>query len=428
VNLVWTPRRKETIFLPESRVLVVAPEPFYEDRGTPIAVSQLLRALSQLSYEVDVLTYPIGRSLEIPRVRYFRGANPLGLRRVPVGFSFRKLVLDATLIPELVRRLSSGTYRCIHALEESAFLAVVLGRRFGVPVIYDMQSSLPEQLAARLMFRVPPVPALLRWMERWLLRRADSVVSSAGLAERVRAVAPGVRLREWEYAGSLPPVPAAEGAALRRELGIGAVQPLVVYCGTFEPYQGLPELLAAIPLVRAEVPDAAFVLVGAAEAGDDTVSRGGSRAHAELVRQGALRVVRRQPRERIPRFLAMADVVVSPRAYGDNLPLKVFDYLTAGKAIVATDIPAHRSILDEETAVLTGLGSAEIARGIVRLLRDPELAARLGAAGRAFAEQRLGWFSFVRSVSELYGELNGGHAGVGGLGGIGGNGNGSHGH
>jgi glycosyltransferase involved in cell wall biosynthesis len=383
-------------------VLVVAPEPFYEDRGTPIAVCQLLKALSQLSYQVDVLTYPLGQTIEIPHVRYFRSSNPLRLRRVPIGFSLRKLVLDATLVSELMRRLTTGAYQCIHAVEEAAFPAAVLGRRFRVPVIYDMQSSLPEQLAGRLAFGNPPAQWVLRWMERWLLHQVDSVVSSAGLAKRVRAMAPTARLREWQYSGTLPAAGPEEGAALRRDLRIADGRPVVLYCGTFEPYQGLPELLAAIPHVLAEAPEAAFVLVGASESGGTTVERG----HADLVRRGTLRVVKRQPREKIPAFLALADVVVSPRAYGDNLPLKVFDYLSAGKPIVATDIAAHRTVLTEERALLTGPWSPDIARGIVRLLRDPELARRIGAAGRAYAEEKLGWFSFVRAVGELYSEIH----------------------
>ena len=363
---------------------------------------QLLQALSQLAFEVDVLTYPIGESIEIPRVRYFRALNPLRLRRVPVGFSASKLALDVTLVAELVRRLSTRVYRCIHAVEEAAFPAVVLGRRFGVPVIYDMQSSLPEQLARRFPFRGARAQRALCRMEGWLLRQADSVVSSSGLAPRVRELAPTARLREWEYSGTLPQASPEEAVALRRSLGVPDGRPVVLYSGTFEPYQGLPELLAAIPGVRAEVPGAVFVLVGALESDGTTVMRG----HAGLVREGALRVVKRQPRERIPAFLAMADVLVSPRAYGDNLPLKIFDYLAAGRPIVATDIPAHRAALDEERAVLTGSAAPDLARGIVTLLRDPGLAARLAAAGRAHAEERLGWFSFVRSVGELYRELD----------------------
>ncbi|HWN45397.1 MAG TPA: glycosyltransferase family 4 protein [Thermoanaerobaculia bacterium] len=392
-----------------SRVLVVAPEPFYEDRGTPIAVCQLLRALSQLSYEVDLLTYPVGRDVEIPGVRCLRTSNPLGIRRVPIGFSLRKVMFDVLLLPELARRLATRQYVCVHAVEESAFLAVLLGRHFDVPVIYDMQSSLPEQLAQHMAFRLPFMQAALRGCERWLLRRADSVVSSSGLARLVREQVPKARLREWEYSSPLPLAGPAEAAALRENLRIGPERPVVLYSGTFESYQGLPELMAAIPHVLAEVPEATFVLVGATEpsgGGGTSVERG----HAALVRAGSLRVVKRQPREAIPAYLAMADVVVSPRAYGDNLPLKVFDYMAAGKPIVATDIAAHRSILSEERALMTGIWSPDLARGIVRLLRDRELATRLGAAAQAYSKERFGWFSFVRSVSELYREVDGARA------------------
>jgi glycosyltransferase involved in cell wall biosynthesis len=366
-------------------------------------VRQLLQALSQLFYDVDMLTFPVGRTVEIPRVRYVRAANPFRVRRVPVGFSIAKLLLDFTLTSQLARLLSRGGYSCIHAVEEAAFPAVLLGHHFRVPVIYDMQSSLPEQMAKHLAFRSAPMQAALCRAERWLLRNVDSVVSSTGLAQHVRKMAPTARLREWQYAAMLPAASQEETEALRRDLGIQPGRPVVLYSGTFETYQGLPELLAAIPHVRDAAPNATFVLVGADEAGGTTVERG----HADLVREGALRVVRRQPRERIPAFLALADVVVSPRAYGDNLPLKIFDYLSAGKPIVATDIPAHREVLDESRALLTRPWSPEIASAVVRLLRDRELAASLGNAGRAYAEARFGWFEFVRSVDELYREVNG---------------------
>lgn len=344
----------------------------------------------------------MGQTIEIPGVQYFRVPNPLRVQQVPVGLSLRKLVLDAALVPELIRRLASGVYRCVHAVEEAAFPAVVFARRFRVPVIYDMQSSLPEQLARHVAFRSRPAQVLLRQAERWVIERADSVVSSAGLAGRVRALVPSARIREWKFASTLPMASPEEVRALRADLGIPTGRPIVLYCGTFESYQGLPELLTAIPLVRAEVPDAVFVLVGAEDSGGGTSIQ---RTHVELIRSGALRVVKRQPRERVPLFLALANVLVSPRAFGDNLPLKVFDYLAAGKPIVATDIPAHRSILDESRALLTPAWSPDLARGIVKVLQEPGLAARLAHSAQAYAEEKFGWFQFVYAVGELYREM-----------------------
>ena len=80
------------------RVLVLAPEPFYEDRGTPIAVQQVLIGLSHLGYEVDVVTYPIGRDLQMEGVKIFRAANVLKIRSVPIGIFLRKMAVDLGMV------------------------------------------------------------------------------------------------------------------------------------------------------------------------------------------------------------------------------------------------------------------------------------------------------------------------------------------
>ncbi|HEY8468964.1 MAG TPA: glycosyltransferase [Longimicrobiales bacterium] len=379
-------------------ILVVAPEPFLEDRGTPIAVYQLLGALGRLGYSVDLLTYPVGREIRLPGVRVFRVPNRFRIRTVPIGFSLRKLVLDVELTIALHRRLRAQRYRCIHAVEEAAFPALLLGRRAGIPVIYDMQSSLPEQLAQRRLFRIPVVRMALDACERWLLRGVSAVVSSTGLAARVRAAAPRAHVREWVYASEPCKVERGQAERLRAELCVPEHARLVVYAGTFEDYQGLPALLSAIPAVCRSVPDAVFVCVGSRPDERSAVER----KAAELNLNGRLRLLPRQPRERLPALLAMADVLVSPRAYGQNLPLKIFDYLAAGRPIVATDIPAHRSILTPERARLVPSSPEGLASGIRDVLLDPALAERLAGAARAYAQRYLGQDVFVRSVQELY--------------------------
>lgn len=114
----------------------------------------------------------------------------------------------------------------------------------------------------------------------------------------------------------------------------------------------------------------------------------------------------------MPSFLALADVLVSPRAFGGNLPLKVFDYLAAGRPIVATDIPTHRTVLAEDRAVLVAPHSEALAQGILAVLGEPARARRLAAAARRYARTHFGWSGFVRSVEALYAEVER-HAGVG---------------
>jgi glycosyltransferase involved in cell wall biosynthesis len=126
----------------------------------------------------------------------------------------------------------------------------------------------------------------------------------------------------------------------------------------------------------------------------------------------------RQPRARMSTFLALGDVLVSPRNDGANLPLKIYDYLASGRAIVATDLPVHRPVLDDARAVLVGPTSTQLADGVTQLLQDAPRRLHLGQAARSYARDHFGEERFVRWVGTLYGELagaarngrNGGHA------------------
>jgi len=384
------------------RILAVAPQPFYQDRGTPIALRQVLQAASELGYQVDLLTLPVGSEVHLPGLRTFRTGNPFAIRSVPIGLSLPKLALDVSLVGALHKRLARETYTCIHALEEAAWPALALARRHRIPLLYDMQSSLPEQLLAYAPARVPPIPMLMREAERWLLGRADLVVASAGLGDRVRHTAPGTKVREWHFPSTPGEVPTFESLSLRRQLGVAQDAQVILYSGTFETYQGLDDLVAAIPAVLAAVPEARFVLVGADRAAGTSLPDGAG----ELTRTGILTVVERQPRSAMPVYLAMADVLVSPRAFGGNLPLKIFDYLAAGRPIVATDISTHRSVLTQDTAVLVQPTSAALAEGIVSILRGPTRGRELGEAARQYAFEHLGWSRFVRTVGEIYDDVH----------------------
>jgi glycosyltransferase involved in cell wall biosynthesis len=185
-------------------------------------------------------------------------------------------------------------------------------------------------------------------------------------------------------------------------LGLPDDAPVVLYSGTFEAYQGLECLIAAAPRILERVPSARFVFVGADKTGRIAVEA----AAADLVHDGILTVVDRQPRWMIPSYLALADVLVSPRAFGGNLPLKVFDYLAAGRPIVATDIETHRTVLNGDRAVLVTTSPEGLAEGIVSVLCDGAKAAALAGAAREYAVEHLGWGRFLRSVAEIYQEVH----------------------
>jgi len=383
---------------PATRVLMVAPQPFYEDRGTPIAIQHVLEALSNAGYMVDLLTFSAGADISLPGLRIIRVGGLLRIRNIPIGFSLKKLLLDIAMTFALLRMLRRQHYWCVHAVEEAVFPALLIGRHRGIPVIYDMQSCLPDQLSDHPLFGTTIVQRFLQRCERWALRHAAMVVGSAGLKPYVMRTEPTARVEEWNFPGQPHNPDPTQAAERRRACEIADDAPVVLYSGNFARYQGVDSLIEAMSDVLEQVPDTVFVLVG----GDRESFSPEIRKAVEALSPQSIRILPRQPREALPSFIAMADILVSPRAGGDNLPLKVFDYIAAGKAIVATDYPIHRTILDENCAVLVEPRAEAIARGIVHLLRDPPLASRLGAAARARSETHYGLAPFQRFVDDVY--------------------------
>src|SRR5260370_19984935 len=96
------------------RVLMIAPEPFMEPRGTPFSVYHRARALLALGYEIDLVTYPIGERVALPGLHVYRSPSLPFIRKVSIGPSLAKLPLDALLFLTAFWRLCLRRYRYLH--------------------------------------------------------------------------------------------------------------------------------------------------------------------------------------------------------------------------------------------------------------------------------------------------------------------------
>jgi glycosyltransferase involved in cell wall biosynthesis len=389
------------------RILMIAPEPFFEPRGTPFSEYHRIRALADLGHSVDLVTYPFGRDVDLPGLRIFRCPRPPLVRRVRIGPSLAKVPLDLALALTALRRALGGQYEAVHSHEEGALVGVAVARLLGVPHVYDMHSSLPQQLANFGYSRSPLLRRLFEWIERVAIRRSRVViVICPELAARVRAIdarVPCVVIENAPGAGD-GAAPGA-GRAIRASLGIGEGSPVVLYAGTFEPYQGLDLLLEAVPRVREACPGARFVLVGGSRDQADSLRDLARRAGLD----GTVIVVDRQPAETIPAYLDAADVLVSPRRTGTNTPLKIYQYLRSGRPIVATRLVTHTQVLDDEIAVLTEPTGEALAAGIVGVLREPDRGRARAERARRTAEARYSYEAYLARTREAYGQLAGPH-------------------
>jgi glycosyltransferase involved in cell wall biosynthesis len=379
------------------RVLIVTPQPFYEDRGTPIAVRYVARALSEIGADVDLLAFPIGEEVAIKNVRIRRCANLLRLRRVPIGFSWRKLVLDASLWSSFTRLLSQRRYDMVHAVEEAAYIAAAICPRFDQPFIYDMASAIPVELERQPVLKLPRVQRWLAGMQRRVLHRAAHVVCSPGLAHYVHNQAPDAPVTEWRFPAQLPAVGPDDAQCLRERLGIATDRRVVLYSGSFAEYQGMDLLFDAFVRARATNPELLLVCVGATEKDLVNWSR---RVTPEL--QPHVRLIPRQPRERIATYIALSDFLALPRGRTENAPLKLFDYMAAGKPIIATRVAAYEPLLDQTRAFICEPTVESLAAAIVRACCSPREAESVARASKQYAGRQFAWSRFVEFVRNTY--------------------------
>lgn len=381
------------------RILFLAPQPFFEVRGTPLAVLHMTGALAELGHEVDLLTFPQGEPAATPGVRHLRSL-PLPVGRVKAGPSLAKIALDVPFVAEAVLRLAFGGYDVVHAVEESAHLVAPFARMLGVPLVVDVDSSIPDQLRYSGFATGGPLLWLADTLEGHALRHSAAAVTVCqSLTDGVKRRAPGIPVFQVEDpplvdARQLPPPEVV--AALRRELGLGE-GPVVLYSGNFEAYQGVELLLEAVPLV----------------AGAQFLFMGGRTAEIERLRAraGELGVGSRsffsgtRPPAELPAFLALADVLCSPRVKGENTPFKIYSYLASGKPIVATRITTHTQLLDDSLAFLVPPTAAGLADAIDRALGHPDEARARAVRGLELIDREYSVARYREKVGRAYAEV-----------------------
>jgi glycosyltransferase involved in cell wall biosynthesis len=378
-------------------VLLIAPQPFYEDRGTPIAVSHVVTALSQLGWHVDVLTYAVGEDLHLPRVRIFRFGSWLCFKTIPIGLSLKKVLLDILLPGAMLRRLWAEKYDCIHAVEEAVYPSLMLGRLFKVPVVYDMQSSIAEQLSLHPFVGIFRPGRLVGWLEKNAYSKSDAVACSAGLAQKFLAEPRATLACEWVFPGRYEERTETNAARIRQALDIPESHKIIAYAGNFERNQGISLLIEAVPMILQRYSDMTLIMIGA----NEQELRKLNSNYVGLISTGHLILLPRLTRLRVREYLRIADVAASPRIDGGNMPLKVFDYLAAGLPVVATDISAHKSLAGKGLALVSPTPQG-MADGIVNVLQNPESAKALKQQARKVAETELGWSRFCDQVIKIY--------------------------
>jgi glycosyltransferase involved in cell wall biosynthesis len=238
-------------------------------------------------------------------------------------------------------------------------------------------------------------------VDRWVGRSVDYYIAVSeasarylteekGLpARKILVIRNGIDLTRFD-----PAHPAPMG--IKRSIGFDDGDPLLLVVGRLEPQKGHHVLLEALPAVRQEFPQTRLVCIGDGALRDELEGKACS-----LGLEGAVRFLGYQ--SNVPDWLAAANVAVLPSFY-EGLPITALECLAAGKPMVATSADGTAEVVVNEKTGLTVLpGNTELlTSAICRLLREPDLGKRLGAAGRRWVEEHFSIERQILKTQELY--------------------------
>lgn len=404
---------------------------FSESQAAQLHIFHTMRALQEADHDVALLALIGQHVLHTRDLHVFHEEHtaselaPLGLTDAPVVRLFERAVrrtqrdlrLPYMALFDSLRMYDAAVqnlqgFDVIH--ERFNLLAIggaLASRRLGIPLVLEVNADLLEQRRAKGKAERGLRRLWAEWTTRYCFESAAMIVTvSAELGKHLQ--------RKWNVpADRLAALPCAAdtevfglvkaSTRLRKELGLNG-SPVIMWVGGFHPWHDLSLLVDSFAQVRGQLPGVKLVLVGDGETRPEIQRQVARKGMSEAVIMTGM-----VSHGRIPEFLSLADVVVSPSPAlppedgGTGTPLKLFEYMAAGKAIVATAVNQASTVIDDgHTGLLVPPSDREaLASAIIRLLQKPVERAQLAANARKQAEARHSWRQYSVQLVDIYRRL-----------------------
>lgn len=334
-----------------------------------------------------------------------------------IGLTSKLPVLNQTaVIDRLTHRLNEVAEivkpDILHAHSPvlNAIPALRVGRRRGIPVVYEIRAFWEDAAVDHGTSREWGIRyRLTRGLESYALRHVDAVTTICeGLRSDIlgRGIAPGkvtvipnaVNIENFSLNDS-PDLQLAKDLGLDGKLLLG-------FIGSFYAYEGLNILLRALPEMLSSNPDIRILLVGGGPQEQELKALA-----MQLDLGDKVIFVGRVPHDQVQRYYNLVDVLVYPRLrmrLTDLVtPLKPLEAMAQGRLVVASDVGGHLELIEDgKTGILFKAGTPHaLAAKVLNLLARPDLWPGLRAAARNFVETQRTWQGSVARYKNVYGPL-----------------------
>lgn len=389
------------------RVLVVAPTPFFSDRGTHIRILEEALALEKRGHEVTIATYHIGRDLpeslgshiDVRRIRRLL----FWYHKLEAGPDWQKIILDLLLIKKVFFLARTKRPDIIHGhLHEGALIAWIVQKLLfwrGIKVVADFHGSLTKEMVSHRYLRASGLEKVFQWIEQMIDNMGDAAVTSSwNNAEEIRearkdgkveVLLDGTRLSMFDG------LPTKE--EIRKQYGVPVDAVVVTYTGAFIRNKGIHFFLEALPIVSAQYSNAHFVLSGFPL---DLIEN----EVPETVRE-RVTIISPSPYFDLPKILKMSDIGVDPKEEATREASgKTLQYMGAGLPVACFDTGNNREYLDEGGSYASEMTAISLASAIGRLILDESLRLRDSQLNRERAV-RFSWEKSAEKVEGVYKQL-----------------------
>ncbi len=392
-------------------VLMIAPTPFFSDRGTHIRILEEALALTRRGYRVTIATYHIGQDLpepfasqvEVRRIRRWL----FWYKKLEAGPDWQKIILDLMLLRKVFFLARTTRPDILHAhLHEGVLIGWVVQRLLfwrGMKLLGDFHGSLTKEMVSHAYLRTGLLRRMFEWVERTVDNLGDVVVTSSW--KNTREIGAFRKKNE--------PITLPDGvgtdmrtavvfprAALRHKYGISEDALVAIYTGALVANKGIRHFVNAIPEILAGHPKAHVVVAGFPW------------NEVAPYFEGKAWMTRVTPITPLPYFslreiLAMSDVGIDPKEEGvGQASGKMLQYMGAGLPVVCFNTENNREYLADGGEYAHSISGAGLSDAVLRLFRDPELRRRKGLANQNRAVEKFSWDRTGEMLDAVYQKLS----------------------
>ena len=280
----------------------------------------------------------------------------------------------------------------------------ITARRLGIPLILELNGNILREIDEMGVQMSKVQRQIGRWITIQTLRAAHHVIVVSEALKRI--LVSDLKIQAGKISVLLNGVDVETFARsynpeiVRKEYDLQSSM-TITFVGSFQPWHGVDLLIAAFKEVVVNFPDSQLVLVGAGSGRESAVKQ-----IDQLDLRGKVRLLGHLEPAKVAAVLSVSDLAVAPYPFTrDDIvgsPLKMMEYMAAGKAIVASTAPIHEIVNDGVSGIrVPPADQKALAQGIMRLIRDRELRCRL-ASNAAEQGRKYSWARVINTLSEIF--------------------------